>query len=252
MKKPVIQLILIPLFSLLFVAQSFCQVQNDTTKILKNTIRFNITNPLIFGKNYNVIGYERVLNNDQSISANIGRFSLPKFININTDSLNLSSDYSDKGFSFAIDYRFYLRKENKYPTPRGIYVGPYYSFNSFQRSNTWQMDTDDFQGSVITDLNLHLNLVGVQLGYQFIIKKRVALDLIVIGPGVWFYNANVDLSTSLKIEDEVLLLYKINEILADKLPGHELLLKPGDFKRNGSLKASSLGLRYILHLGFRF
>ncbi len=252
MKKPVIQLILIPLFSLLFVAQSFCQVQDDTTKILKNTIRINLTNPLIFGDKYNVIGYERVIGKHQSISANIGRFSLPKFTNIKTDLIEIQNEYSDKGFTFALDYRFYLRKENKYPAPKGVYIGPYYSFNLLQRSNTWQMDTDDFQGSVITDLNLNINLVGVQLGYQFIIKKRVALDLIVIGPGIWFYNARVDLSTSLEIKDEVLLLDKINEVLADKLPGHDLLLKPGDFKRNGSLKTSSPGLRYIFHLGFRF
>jgi len=252
MKKSIITIALFVFLSFPWSSRSFCQVQNDTTKTFRNTIRFNITNPLLLGDKYNVIGYERILARHQSISANIGRFSLPKFISINTDSLKLRKKYIDKGFTFAIDYRFYLRKENRYVAPRGIYIGPYYSFNYFERENSWSMNTANMTGDINSNIRLNLNLVGAQMGYQFVIKNRVALDLILVGPGIWFYNVRTRLSINFDPEDESLLYEKINEILAAKLPGHEILINSGKFKKNSSFSTYSAGFRYIVHIGFRF
>jgi hypothetical protein len=252
MKKPVNSVILISILLCFCNSLSYSQVKKDTTRSFKNTIRVNITNPLIFGGKYNVIGYERVLGQHQTISVNIGRFAFPRFVNPNLDSMQLQRGSTDKGFAFSVDYRFYLGKENKYPAPRGIYVGPYYSFNSFERINTWSMKTANMNGQLQTDLKLNINMIGAQLGYQFVIKKRLAIDLILMGPGVWFYNLKTTVSTTLTPDDESLLFQKINEILAAKLPGHEILLKPGEFQKTGSVRASSPGFRYIIHLGFRF
>lgn len=230
----------------------FCQRNADTTKFLKNTIRFNITNPLLFGDEYNVIGYERLITRHQTFAMNIGRFGLPGFRNVQTDSLSLNRHYSDKGFALALEYRFYLRKENKYQAPRGVYIGPYYAFNFFDRKNTWSLNTNSLNGDITTDLRLNLNLIGFQMGYQFVIKKRLALDLILVGPGIWSYSIKTKISTTLSPEDELLVFGKINEILSAKLPGHEILIKPGDFNTTGRLKASFPGYRYIIHIGFRF
>ena len=54
-------------------------VQADPVKEkkFKNTVRFNITNPLIFGDKSLVVGYERVLNDSKSFSINIGQSELP-------------------------------------------------------------------------------------------------------------------------------------------------------------------------------
>ena len=252
MKRSIIAIAFFILLSFLWSSQSFCQVQNDTAKIFKNTIRINLSNPMIFGPKYNVIGYERILTTHQSISANIGRFSLPKFISINTDSLMLHHEYNDKGFTFAIDYRFYLKNENKYDAPRGVYIGPYYSYSYFERENAWSMNTTNMTGNLNSNIRLDLNLVGAQIGYQFVIKNRVTLDLIIFGPGIWFYKVRTQLSTNLDPDDESLLFEKINEILAAKLPGHEILINPGEFKKNGSFSTTSAGFRYIIHIGFRF
>ena len=73
-----------------------------------------------------------------------------------------------------------------------------------------------------------------------------------MGPGVWFYNLSTKISTTLDPADESLLYDKINEILAAKLPGHELLIGQGGFSKKGSVQASSLGFRYMINLGFRF
>jgi hypothetical protein len=231
---------------------SYGQVKKDTAKTFKNTIRINITNPLIFGEKYDVIGYERILKHNQSFSFNIGRFSLPKLSFVNLDSLQLKKGSVDKGFTIATDYRFYLRKENKYPAPRGIYLGPYYSFSTFERVNTWSMNTTSMTGDIQTDMRLDINMVGGQLGYQFVVWNRLSIDLILMGPGVWFYNFRTTINTNLDPADEALVFEKINEILAAKLPGHEILIKPGQYHNKGSGKAVSPGFRYLVNLGFRF
>ena len=244
--------------SLLLIAFCLCilplngQEKKDSTKNFKNTIRINLTSPMIFSDKYNVIGYERVLNPHQSFSVNIGRFALPLFVNPNLDSLQLKRGSDDKGFTIAADYRFYLRKENKFNAPRGVYIGPYYSFASFERINTWTLNTTNMTGDLKTDIKLNLNMVGAQMGYQFVIKNRIALDLILMGPGVWFYNLKTTVSTSLDPADEAMLIEKINEILAAKLPGHEILIGSGEFNKTGSIRTSSAGFRYLIHIGFRF
>ena len=65
------------------IAFSPCSGQKkDSVKVyknLKNTVRINLTNPLIFGEKFNVLGYERVINDYQTASIGMGRFSFPKF-----------------------------------------------------------------------------------------------------------------------------------------------------------------------------
>ena len=87
------------------------QDENPEKKVLKNSVKVNLTNPMIFGSECYMMGYERTIGNHQSFSVNIGRFSIPKLASINTDSITeLSKTTSSKGFHFSGDYRFYLCK----------------------------------------------------------------------------------------------------------------------------------------------
>ena len=85
---------------------------------------------MLFSWKFNVIGYERVIKDYQTASINIGRTAFGDFL-FNSDSLEVIDQKHDKGFNLSLDYRFYLQKENKYRAPRGIYIGPYYSYNHF-------------------------------------------------------------------------------------------------------------------------
>ena len=95
--------------------------QKDT--IYKNTVRFNITNPLIFGGQSLIFGYERMIKDYQSFSINLGTASYPALVYDRSDTILLlnRTNYKDRGFHISGDYRFYLESENKYPAPRGIY-----------------------------------------------------------------------------------------------------------------------------------
>jgi len=229
------------------------QEEKLETKNLKNSIKLNITNPMIFGTQCYMIGYERTIGNHQSFSVNIGRFSLPRIFNINTDSIKeLSQATHSRGFHISGDYRFYLSKENKYNSPHGVYIGPYTTYNSYSRDISLTANTQSFTGDLNANFNFRVASVGFQLGYQFVFWKRVSLDMVLFGPGVAAYKVKTELSTTLDPDQEAQVFQKINEALNEKIPGYDLALNPGSFEKTGSLRTTSAGFRYIVMVGIRF
>ena len=238
---------------LIFVQNAYCQDSIPAKKDRKNTVMINLTSPMIFGSNNYVMGYERIVGKHQSFSFHLGTFSLGKIINLNTDSITqLKKDEKSRGLSLSGDYRFYLSKENKYNAPRGIYIGPYFAYNGFNRAYNFEASTASFTGQMNADFTFRVTTFGFQLGYQFVFWDRVSLDMILFGPGASVYTAKVDLSTSLSPDQESELFAKINEKLQEKIPGYSLVVKPGTFEKSGSVNTTSMGYRYIVMLGFRF
>jgi hypothetical protein len=244
------------LLQLLIISGSqtiYGQDEKPEKKNLKNSVKLNLTNPMIFGANCYMIGYERTIGDHQSFSVNIGRFSLPKLASINTDSISeIDKASSSKGFHFSGDYRFYLAKENKFHSPHGLYIGPYMTYNSFSRNMSFSAATESFTGELNADFTFRIASVGFQLGYQFIFWNRVSLDLILFGPGIASYKLKANLDTTLDPDQESELFQKINDKLSEKIPGYDLVLSPGSFERKGSYNTTSLGYRYVVMLGIRF
>ncbi len=227
--------------------------QIDTLVEKKNTIRFNSTNPLIFGSKSIIFGYERQLKKNRSFSIDIGNASLPDFsLQEKNDTVKILANNGEKGFHISADYRFYLTKENKYKAPRGLYIGPYYSYNYFSRSNIWQFTRNGVPQNITTELALSANTMGIEMGYQFVFWKKLALDFVLIGPGVGFYKFNAALNTSLTGADKELFFQKLNEYLAQKIPGYSHTINEGEFKKSGSTNTTGLGFRYMINIGFRF
>jgi hypothetical protein len=232
---------------------SFCQDSIPEKKILKNTVRFNLTNPIIFGDQCLIFGYERTIGKHQSFSVNVGRFSFPKLLDFDTDSIeSLEKSTKSKGISLSADYRFYLPKLNKFNSPRGLYIGPYFSYNTFNRENELQANTASFTGKMDLEFTFHVLTVGFQLGYQFVFWNRVTLDMILFGPGISWYKFKADLSTNLDPDEESELFQKINDALEEKIPGYSLVIEPGSFEKNGSVNTTTLGYRYVVMVGIRF
>ena len=224
-------------------------------RIFKNTIRFNLTNPIIFGDRALILGYERTIGEHQSFSINAGLAALPNFtiLGSQVDSIiELRRDSKEKGYLITGDNRFYLAAENKYRAPRGIYIGPFLSHTFMGRENTWDLKTANFTGAVNSDLKLYMTSIGAQLGYQFVFWKRVALDFVLIGPSVAFYSLSAKLGTDLNPDDESALYEKISEILSERFPGYTFALDDVDFKTSGTTNTKGIGFRYTIHLGYRF
>jgi len=90
------------------------------------------------------------------------------------------------------------------------------------------------------------------MGVQFIFWKRLAVDMIVMGPGWWYFNMKTKFDTSLSAEDEEMLLDKLNEMLQEKFPGSDIMIKGDGFDATRSSWTSTAMLRYIINIGFRF
>ena len=253
--KKATTLILVLLVSLFALIQRNLIAQETTKedKRLKNTIHLNITNPIIFGGRALVLGYERMVNKYQSFSINAGLTQFPNLNILGSDSLTAKGDRDQSGFNFSVDYRFYLSKENKYPAPRGVYIGPYYSYNSFGRQHTWSLtSTTGPTLDVESDLSLKVHTVGIEFGYQFIFADRIALDLILVGPGIAGYDLSASLGSNLSQADKEKVFEMINDALAEKFPGYGFVIDEGNFKSTGVEKTTSYGYRYMIQVGFRF
>jgi hypothetical protein len=246
--------VLVVLLFVSLLSPVLCNGQEDTVKHrnkFKNTIKINVSNPMLFSPKFNVIGYERVVNAHQTFSVSAGRFALGTFFTI-ADSIGLTDQYNDKGINFSVDYRFYLRKENKYDAPHGVYIGPYYAFNHFSRTLDWDINTSTLDGKVTTGIDLTANLIGAQLGYQFLIGKRISLDMILMGPGLWFFNLKTDFKTNLDPEDQEMLLEQLNAMLKEKFPGSDYVFTGGGIEAKKTTNTATMGLRYMINIGFRF
>ena len=228
----------------------------NSDKEFKNTIRFNVTNPLIFGGKSLIFGYERILKNNKSFSINIGQAALPNLENGFSDEFREKTVLSQGGFHISGDYRFYLSKLNKYSAPRGVYIGPYYAYNRYSKGRDWEYTESGSSTTKLinSDLSLKIQQVGFELGYQFVFWKRFSVDLILLGPGIAGYKVKATAEGNLTDEERKLFLEKLNQALKDKFPGYSGSVGDGDgeFQKTGYRSTTSLGYRYMINLGYRF
>ena len=249
-------LLLNALFMMLVFEQSVsAQETKKEEKFRKNTVHINLTNPLIFGSGSVVIGYERILKSKKhSFTINVGLTSFPDFGFIDNDSLkHLNRLKNQKGFNVSADYRFYLAKENKYPAPRGVYIGPYYSYNYFGNHNAWEVkSTNGSLADVESQIKLNVHTIGFELGYQFIFGDRISLDMVLLGPGMGLYDFKVGFNNNLSDAAKQKILEALNGGLAEKFPGYGIIVNEEEFKRTGATNRTTIGYRYMVQLGFRF
>lgn len=238
-------------FLLAFPYLTTAQTNSTQEYRAKNIIRYNLSSPVLLGFDKTIIlGYERALGMNRSFSVNFGTTALPRFRNLSSDSLQFSRNAKDAGYNFSADYRFYLGKLNAFPAMRGVYIGPYYSFNGWRRESDWKYaSSGDF---VNAKINFDLHMAGLQLGYQFIFYRRFTLDLVLIGPGVGFYKINTSTESNLTDEQLEQLHQAIIDKIQEKFPGFNYVFDGKALDSQGSLTTSSLGFRYIVHIGFAF
>jgi hypothetical protein len=218
-------------------------------------VRYNLSGPLLFGfDKYIILGYERILSQKRSISINFGRAALPRIISFITDSFQTNREGKRNGMNASIDYRFYLSKENRFAAPRGLYIGPYYSYNHFENEKQWERTNSRGSNEIVTNTNFNIHTFGFELGYQLILWKRLSLDMVMVGPGVGFYKyeASFTGSTSLNADDKGQLLDALEQFLVQKFPGMNYVFSDKKLDADGVLKTSALSYRYILHVGYAF
>jgi len=164
----------------------------------KNVVRYNIT-PHIVGFKSAIFGYERVVKPFQTFSINGGYIGIGKSGTTKNEAYEITKIKSNGGFTIAGDYRFYLKRENKDPAPHGVYIGPYYAYYNFRHNNQLQQLSSGDEASI--DTNFKISSLGLELGYQFVIKNRFTIDMVFIGPSYSGYKLKLAFAGNLNIPE---------------------------------------------------
>lgn len=214
----------------LIFAQS---IDSIPSKKNKNSIKFNVTNTLLYDNSYQ-ISYERILKQNQSLNVFVGYQEFP-LISIELVDVNFDKKSSRKGFSVGADYRFYLGNINTMALEEFIWprLLVFFQFETDREL----IHTDPNTGIVSTaNLTSKLNLTnfGGELGYQFVLWDRFVVDCVFFGPSITRYKYNVKLDNEISGLDENELYQKIIEAIKNKFPDLGSLTTDGGIEKKGA------------------
>jgi hypothetical protein len=238
------------LFSFFILSQSL--IAQDMSGIRKNTIKLDLTSNIIFRNSYNFT-YERVTRPDQTFCVTVGYQQFPKFLSLGSGIETTDDSKKRTGFKIGGEYRFYLKKENKYQAPHGVYIGPYISYLNFHNERDLRITADD--GSQIDAFfksNINILNIGFQAGYQFVINDRFTIDLTFIGPSVSRYGADFQLDGNFDVDEEHEYQNEILVALIDRFPLLDDLIKDKEVDTSGKTSTWGYGYRYQIAFGYRF
>lgn len=239
------------LFLIVLFASGIIQAQDSTNLVQrKNTIKLEFTQPLY--PNSFVISYERVVRPNQSFCIAGGYEEFPTLISIRSNIIT-KRNIEREGFKLGAEYRFYLKKENKFKAPRGVYIGPYVSYHDFHNKRAIEVSFDSIatpQNAVLTTDFKILNL-GFQLGYQFVFGKRWTLDIVAVGPSISRYKAKAKLDGEFTFDPEEV-RNEILQGLLERFPILEDVLSGQEITSKGKIDSWAYGWRYQFHVGYHF
>ncbi len=259
MKKTILLIIIIFTINALSYSQITDISQNksnskiDNTKTLpqkRNVIKWNLTPMMWSYKNIN-ISYERVTSEHGSFSLNAGYFVLPT-ISL-ADSFRIKKNTKNWGFTVSGDKRYYFKNRNPFPAPNGLYWGVFGSVHYYEFESSFSVvNSEVASGDLVLNGNIGIISAGVELGYQFVFKNNLSVDLIFMGPAISTYAGKLGISGDLKVDEDSEYIKAIYDMLVAKYPGADKLLKEKSLKGNGTVFSLGPGMRYMIQIGYRF
>lgn len=234
--------------TLIFIMAAHALLAQEPARM--NTIKVDVTSHFLYRKAF-VFSYERITQPHQSFCLTAGYQQFPKIISLG-QGIRTIRETKRTGFKAGGEYRFYLRRENKYAAPRGIYLGPYVSYLYFNNDRDVEITSDDgvisqtLHSSKISVLN-----IGFQLGYQFVINNRWTIDLVFIGPSVSYYRVNFSLE-GISADEEMEFNNRIARRFIEHFPLLKDLIQDGSVEFDGRTDSWSFGYRYQVLLGYHF
>ena len=137
--------------------------------------------------------------------------------------------------------------------PDGLYWGVYGSYHYYQFENSITvLNSPTIEGKLTLGSNINIISTGVELGYQFIIKKRLSFDIIFMGPSLSVYTTKFTLGGTLNVDEDDEYLQALYDILKNTIPGFEQLVQNRDLTSKGANLNLGFGMRYMIQIGYRF
>lgn len=239
---------IIILICMMVLVQPGLAQKNDSLPDRRNTIKLNLVTSMLY-TNSGAISFERVAKTNQTWGVMLGYVQFPHLGNLGS-SISVPANPSNTGYVIGGEYRFYMKKENRFAAPHGVYWGPF--TNYFYFKNSQELSYTPASGSPsIANLSSRLNVlnIGVQVGYQFLIKDRWSIDMVVFGPSFSYYGLDMAVSGTI---DESLLSNAIIKAMADRFPLVKDLLENQSADVHGTTSKWASGFRYQLNVGYHF
>ncbi len=238
---------------ILILSNHNASAQNNKDSLgRRNTIKYHVISTALYIDSY-VLSYERIVKPNQSFAIMAGFLQFPLSANLGS-IINVTSDDSKNGQMLGGEYRFYLKKENKYPAPHGVFIGPYANLYRFDNDRTLRITPPD--GSPPTQGVLASNIsvfnIGFQMGYQFVLNNRWTIDMVFIGPSLSQYRLKANLDGDFDPEEGDLIKKELLLGLLDRFPLLKELLDDKEIDLSGSTSRWAPGFRYQLNFGYRF
>ncbi len=222
-----------------------------TTKppVRRNVVSWNATNYAIWGSGNIILGYERVVAPYRTLGISLGVREYPELIRREGSDVLPKKHEGSGGYTFATEYRFYWKSRNTKKAPDGLYVGPYYVFNYYRTKDTFRL-TSNSAVELTTECKLAVHNIGAELGYQFMIRDRFAIDLILLGPSYCIFTGSLNLTANAPVDDPT--WQAIRDRIEDSFPRMTAFTDKLKLERNKRTTFNSIGFRYLLKLGFAF
>lgn len=176
----------------------------------------------------------------------------PVLLNFKSDKLNLKDNVNKSGYTLGLEYRFYLKKENKYAPPHGVYIGPYATYYHFHNERNVSLKTDLTNADIKFVSNINIANLGIQIGYQFIIAKRFSIDLVMFGPALSLYHFDIQLQSTTNSGDLSQEEQDILDNIAENAPILGELLSGSKLSTDGRADIFAGGFRYAIQVGYCF
>jgi hypothetical protein len=231
--------------------------KKDTLRVIpepvfRNVIKFNPTPMMLWNEKNVTFSYERVLNSRQSFTVGLGYLVFNNLLNdtiLNTFKINTREK---DGLNFSFEYRFYMTKRNSRPIPDGLFLAPFFSCYLYQFENGMDIiNTPEGDFAALSGGFYAFNLGGA-LGYQFVLFKRMTIDLIMAGPAITYYGGKLNIKGEVTSDEMENINEDIYNKIKEKYPMVDGVLIDKTFKKNGTIDLMSVGYRYLLQIGFVF
>lgn len=251
------KLIILSILSYFLIEPVLAQdLDNDQEKPQKENIRYpniiKINSLALIFKNVSLL-YERGI--IPKVSAGIGvgykyAGAAPKLLTVENSTIGVEYD-KIKGFTITPEARYYIRSCDPGKL-EGFYAGLYLRYTGYTTAADFEyIPEDDLPEYYNSDIALREFGVGIQLGYQLIIKERFSIDFLFMGPrfSSYHFSYEFDQEPSQEFLDD--LSGYLNEVV-DRF-GLDYNV---DIQKKGEAKASTTfsfaNVRFGLSLGFAF
>lgn len=166
----------------------FAQDKDSIMNERKNVVKFLPVNLPFHSISFE---YERMINNKNAITLGIG---LPNQKSIDGKyGIDANSDFKNVEFGTMHLRAAYRHYTGKGMLPKGFYIEPYLKYQHIKGASDISGVDDQTNVSYSGSINAKLNSInlGFQLGTQFLIAKRITLDLYFLGLEAGFLSGNI-------------------------------------------------------------